>query len=420
MLPRSSPIQVDVISGNARSRNTIEFAIARHSKGKLAVGHGKHSRLVVVDCDGPLAREELTRYHRQHPDRPVVLLLATENELGHYTDHLPHLRSEVLTKPLKLDGLISTIERCASRPPEPQSAPARPPRATETIQSTVVLPGGFGGLMQEGKKEPTGSSDATEVANSGTALARLKLRTGVFLKPLLPTDAEGDIDLADPAAVGAHRLCAASLLLGRLRAALKCCQEQTPLLARLDGWPLFRVLPAEQQVELLVPTDELPSLCTKEIAESDFSLTPAAAPMAAEPTHRFTLEGFLWRLALLTYQGRIPEDTDPNERVFLIWPNLTRLDPVPDGLRIAALLHRSPIDLAFASRVLRVPQRHVFLFYAAALTVGLAGRAKRASNYLFEPELRQGIMPRSAINRLAEHVAEGHKAGPDESQEIPS
>jgi hypothetical protein len=99
-----------------------------------------------------------------------------------------------------------------------------------------------------------------------------------------------------------------------------------------------------------------------------------------------SVDGFLWQAALWTYQGRLPAGTAVHGRVYLArWPNLTRLVEVPHALRVAALWLAQPVSPAFTAQALAIRQRYVFAFYGAAHALGLAGQARRASDYLFEP-----------------------------------
>lgn len=98
-----------------------------------------------------------------------------------------------------------------------------------------------------------------------------------------------------------------------------------------------------------------------------------------------TVEAFLWKLALWTYQGCLPLGTQLEQRVYLRhWPNLTRLHPVPDAMRIASLWSEQPMTLGYTATALGIPQQHVFNFYCASHTIGLAGQARREADYLFQ------------------------------------
>jgi len=116
-------------------------------------------------------------------------------------------------------------------------------------------------------------------------------------------------------------------------------------------------------------------------------------------------ESVLWKAALWTYQGRLPAGIALDTRVYLAhWPNLTRLAEVPDAMRIAALWTEHPMSLLHTADALKIPQRHVFSFFSAAYTLGIAGQAKRESDELFD----SGVVPRSekrpVIKRMMKHL----------------
>jgi hypothetical protein len=53
------------------------------------------------------------------------------------------------------------------------------------------------------------------------------------------------------------------------------------------------------------------------------------------------------------------------------WPNLTRLAPTPDAMRIAALWVRFPINLRLTVRMLNVEPARAFDFLAASHSIGV-------------------------------------------------
>jgi len=101
----------------------------------------------------------------------------------------------------------------------------------------------------------------------------------------------------------------------------------------------------------------------------------------------FPAQAFIWKLTLLTARGRVPDGTDLLQPVFLQhWPNLTRLDPIPHGLRIAALWSKQPRSLLSMFGILGIPFEHILNLYSAANAIGLAGPANRKADALIEPD----------------------------------
>ena len=383
-MSRSSKLLVEVVSDNPRSRNTIEFAIEHYAKGNIGLGQGGHALLAVVDCEGTNSLDELRRYHRRHPRRPVVLLLSGERECETLIADLPELDVvAVIPKPLKVDTLIKAIECSTSRAPvaEPaRTTQASLPVSEEEEETTLLLPGGFAGVR------------ATETHPFG--------REG--------TAHPGDIDLREPAAVDQARVWAGERLLGRLQAAIqRLAGADVALLAELDSHPLFCFLPENNRVVMLIDPAELPALAQRDIPTQNFVLSQhVSQDLIAQKEAIIGCEALFWRLALLTYQGGIPDDILPLDRVYLTyWPNLTRLDPIPDSLRIASLWSRMPADLDWTARALGIPQQHVLMFYAAARAIGLAGPERRRSNCIFQHASNHDFVPHATLVRLAAYLA---------------
>lgn len=84
------------------------------------------------------------------------------------------------------------------------------------------------------------------------------------------------------------------------------------------------------------------------------------------------LDAVLWEAGALTAVGRLPDGLDLERPVYLRhWPNLTRLHQTPHALRIAALWATQGAGLLETAERLRIPQRHVFAFFAAASALDL-------------------------------------------------
>ncbi|MEY2654381.1 MAG: hypothetical protein RLZZ524_1409 [Pseudomonadota bacterium] len=109
------------------------------------------------------------------------------------------------------------------------------------------------------------------------------------------------------------------------------------------------------------------------------------------------LDRLLWRAGLLQAQGRLPQGVDLKRPVYLKqWPNLTRVQRTPHAMRVAALWATRGAGLVETAELLKIPQRHVFAFYSAALAADLVtedgSSVKRAQ--------RRGARNRGLLTRL--------------------
>ncbi len=81
----------------------------------------------------------------------------------------------------------------------------------------------------------------------------------------------------------------------------------------------------------------------------------------------FAYEDFIWRMILASSRGRLPENTDLDQRFALQhWPNLTKLLPFPHLTQISATWSASAKSIREMVEELGIPQRYIFVFFAAA------------------------------------------------------
>lgn len=116
------------------------------------------------------------------------------------------------------------------------------------------------------------------------------------------------------------------------------------------------------------------------------------------------LDAVLWKLALWTARGRLPDGADPGARYYLrCWPNFTRLMVVPHAVRIAALGVTEPMSLIFIADSLEIAPADVFSFYYSAMALGIAGIALREDDYLLANRVKKEDSG-SGVQRAVMHI----------------
>ncbi len=115
----------------------------------------------------------------------------------------------------------------------------------------------------------------------------------------------------------------------------------------------------------------------------------------------WSLDVFLWKIALWTSRGRFPEDTDLHTTAYLSeWPNFTRLQTFPHAMRIAALLHQQPTRLTEIASKLKIPQRYVFSFYSAAKAIEISGISRRKIDQTLKAAPQKKSSHRSVLQKV--------------------
>jgi len=85
----------------------------------------------------------------------------------------------------------------------------------------------------------------------------------------------------------------------------------------------------------------------------------------------YTIDGFLWLAALMSSRGRLPLGTDTRTPYRLQrWPNLTRLEPLPDSIEICGCWAAGPASIDEVIERTGVHPRVVHAFHNAARTLG--------------------------------------------------
>ena len=120
--------------------------------------------------------------------------------------------------------------------------------------------------------------------------------------------------------------------------------------------------------------------------------------------HCVGLEVFVWKVAAAASRGRAPEGTDLEAPMAMRhWPNMTRLQPLPHALRVAALWDAGPRSLRECAEVLGVRLASVLTFYTAASAIGLVVPARRQVDSLLQPSPLEPP-ERSGLLSLIQHT----------------
>ena len=147
-------------------------------------------------------------------------------------------------------------------------------------------------------------------------------------------------------------------------------RQRNNAVVRVREVPVLIVHAAQDKAWLLQPLDSLHALCAHASHEVDHQpWNDSTPPTQAEEIRPQTLA---WQLAIWTCQGRLMRGISADTPIRLrYWPNLTRLAPIPEAMRITAFLTRTPVNLKLITRLLKVPPEHLFNYLAAAYGIGI-------------------------------------------------
>lgn len=111
----------------------------------------------------------------------------------------------------------------------------------------------------------------------------------------------------------------------------------------VDGQPVLFIFPAILRVWVPIDSAQLKHLCQQDALEVKTELLDNKELYERANA---TITSTLWQIALWTANGRLIQPFKP-DTVFRLerWPNLPRLAPLPESLRLSAFLTKTPINL---------------------------------------------------------------------------
>jgi hypothetical protein len=435
------PVRFDLIGASERTRGALVMAFAGRAQGTCELAKDGNADAVIVDLDGGGARVAWSKYRHQYPDRPSVLLAMQESTVPE--------RAILLIKPIRIEALLSAVDDVRRRmasgdidvpgmtvippPAEPTVTVYSMPSTSQAVNLTATIrssthraraPSSSGAST---KRTDSQSRQAVATAHVGASTASKPVpRTGEvpFTEQKAREDTastETEKDFRDVVGMDEDVDCNNIEQMRRRffdpegtivdwvrRATLRSESIGRPVIVTVQQRDLVLVDGAGKTAHTLLSEEILKANCTRRFTANQVSLReldPAQAQASAINGSPLSLEAIQWKLALWTYQGRLPAGTPISERVYLRrWPNFTRLLPIPDAMRIAALLVDQPLALPRVAEALSIPQRHVFAFYGAALTAGLASQAKREADKLVATPVVRKHVEHGFINRVVDRL----------------
>lgn len=169
-----------------------------------------------------------------------------------------------------------------------------------------------------------------------------------------------------PRKASIHRFNPRRGLLGALKAASEGHHDTAVL---HEGKPILIVFPSIQRVLLTVSAGELEKLSKDDNLPVVSKLVPDN-PLWKEKA-KVTIMSCLWQMAIWTAQGRLIYPMTP-QTVFTLkrWPNLTRLAPVPESMRLSAFLTKTSVNLNVLYKVMPLEMPDILNYLAATSVTG--------------------------------------------------
>ncbi|MGC9215603.1 response regulator [Acidithiobacillus sp.] len=338
----SGSILVRSIGMDARKEAVFRMAFkmfTRQHYQLLDAGDAQTPAVIIIDVDGMDGMAIARRLHAEQPEQRILLTSVSAQ---------PDSIFPVLQKPIRMETLFPALELLLNGSPAPAKPAGRNSATVMPIRPEVAISSPFASVAA-----PPAAHPASAPAPKPVAPPTVAPRPTPLLRP-------EDVRHFNPQAG----------LVGLLQIVRR---DQSPAVIVDDRQQvILRLDPVADQAILLTDDATLKSLAQEEHPRLQMRApTDTDIPAHASVRH-LTLQSLLWQVGAWTADGRLIQQLQINAPVQLKqWPNLTRLTMLPDALRLAAFLARSPASPALTVKMLRVAPSDLFNFLAAADSLGL-------------------------------------------------
>lgn len=383
--PSESPLRIAVLGMDSRTENLFRMFFRGPCQNRAMVVGSETPEATLIDLDVPQGAKLFEQHRSRYPQQPVILLSI--NPPAEADAH-----TILVKKPAQAQAMLAAITRtqelvAAVRQPRSaaQAEPSAEPEEAKPAMKVVTRP----------------------VANEGSAQRAASLLNEQVFKSYLGH--RDDIDPQDPKQLATLFYNPREFLQGHVHSAWEVAVTRD-LPTRLETpWRSISFFPDQRMIHVAADEAQLRAVCGipfRNIVSMDVgmdgrqslsnvkTITADEAKSLLESEHLVSLESFLWKIALLTSKGRIPDAVDPLRPIQLKrWPNMTRITLPPHAMRIAALLHDSPMTPFQAAQRLGIRQQYVFAFFSAAYALGLISQPA------------EGVRPATASTQPAKPAA---------------
>lgn len=155
---------------------------------------------------------------------------------------------------------------------------------------------------------------------------------------------------------------------GLLGAVKKASIQENDVAVIHGGKPILLVFPSIQKVLLAADSASLKSLCEQKFI--DLTIRPVAEEHLKAKA-KLSITACLWQLAIWTGNGRLPSAIQAHTSLKVkSWPNLTRLAPLAESMRLSAFLTKTSTNLLMLHKLMSIDEKDVADYLAAAYVTG--------------------------------------------------
>lgn len=357
-------VRLSAVGFDDRSEESFRIAFKGPGKGRAMLVDDSKAEGGIINMDSAGSKDLWASYRERNPNKPVIILGVVD----------PGIEGAVFVKkPASVEQLLEAVDRLIleiGQTDEPVPQDNRPAFRAATPQA--ALGNAADGGMGQSIASAGSPGRKTAVPQSG--------KGGKFSLFYNPRDyLQSEVHSAVEYSLKNQVVVELWIMSGD------------------DHWGKIIFLPGLKRVLSSFSDGELKQYCSTPLSLVNHKLyrrkpkdTQELEDRVAKDQRGCRYESFLWKIALYTSLGRLPEGTNLSSAMQLKqWPNLTRLYPLGGSMRIATLLVDQPRTLPVIAKVLKMPVGRVFSFYSAASAIGIMESADE-----IEVSLAKSIEPK--------------------------
>ncbi|WP_137010043.1 hypothetical protein [Aquitalea aquatilis] len=414
--PQPQLITVMPVGMDPRKLSVFRMAFRMHHSHQLyqlldeAPGHAPD--LAIVDVDSVDGWNAWHDFRASHPHLPALIVTTTPPRAG-------EAPAAVLRKPVRIETLFPQMRELLANDRTPairlSTAVSQAAQAAAVTPAAVVVPASSASSPSPVSSASDHSAAAAYVASVAPTLdevitlSQQAHRAAAAAQQQQQSPAPSDLpqlmDLPDPVPEAEHSADTATAEVvrsmlpegqsspasaggkisferfdpsaGLFGLVARLLRQRTAAVIRVREVPVLVLLPAQDKALLLQPLETLQPLCSAPSHEVDQQ--PYANSAVTPSQLEIRPQTLAWQLAIWTCRGRLMRGIATDTPIRLrYWPNLTRLPPIPEAMRITAFLTRTPVNLKLITRLLKVPPEDLFNYLAAAYGIGILDLPSRS------------------------------------------
>lgn len=341
-------VRLSAIGFDDRSAESFKIAFKGPGKGKAVLVDDSKADGGIFNMDSATAKAQWASYRERNPNKPTIILGVSDPRID---------GALFVKKPATIDQLLEAVDRLINEIGHEEPVFQADERPTFRIEAAERNDDGWG--------QAIASANTAKKPEAEVSVKNSKFSLFYNPRDYLQSEIHSAIEYS------LKNLVAVELW----------------IMAGDDRWGKIIFLPGVKKVLTSFSDGELKQYCSTPLPLVTHKLyrrkpkdTQELEERVAKEQRGCRYESFLWKTALYTSLGRLPEGTNLSSAMQLKqWPNLTRLYPLGGSMRIATLLVDQPRTLPVIAKVLKMPVGRVFSFYSAACAIGIMDSVEPAA-----------------------------------------